>query len=73
MPTIKALVLEKVGQRITVLTEKGEFKKYYHSQDVEVGEMVVKWQLLTIAIYIILGLVLFALAVFMFNILLGSS
>lgn len=72
MPTVRAVVLEKAGQRITVLTEHGQFRTFFHPRDVEIGEMVVKWQWGTIITYVLLGLLLFALASFMFDLLLTA-
>ncbi|NLV16077.1 MAG: hypothetical protein GXY50_02540 [Syntrophomonadaceae bacterium] len=72
MPTIKGIVLQQIGQRIYVLTEKGEFKNYYHPRSEEVGAMVVKWEYGTILSYLLWGMGLFVLAAAMFTFLMGQ-
>ncbi|MGE5391325.1 MAG: hypothetical protein ACM3PE_09715 [Deltaproteobacteria bacterium] len=42
MATIKGVVLERKGNRVTVLTDSGEFKEFWHSGPADVGEMIVK-------------------------------
>ncbi|MGE5416442.1 MAG: anti-sigma factor domain-containing protein [Acidobacteriota bacterium] len=42
MATIKGVVLERKGNKVTVLTDSGEFKEFSHSGPVDVGEMIVK-------------------------------
>ncbi|NLB17528.1 MAG: anti-sigma factor domain-containing protein [Syntrophomonadaceae bacterium] len=72
MPAIKGIVLQQIGQRIYVLTEKGEFKTYNHTRPVEIGAMVVKWEYGTIFAYFLWGLGLFVLAAAIFTFLMGK-
>ena len=72
MPVVKAIVLEQIGRKIFVLTEKGEFKTFSHRPSIEPGEMVSKLEYLTIFIYLVLGVMLFGVAAAMFKFLLGA-
>lgn len=70
---VKGIVLQQHGRRITVFTENGEFKSYWHRGRAREGQEVAKWDYGVLAVCAVTVLLLFALAVAVFYYLLTAT
>ena len=73
MAKVKGMVLQQNGRRIIVLTENGEFRQYCHRHPLNPGQAVIKREYGDLVVYVVAGLLLFALAAKLFHFLMVGN